>query len=87
MWFFIKKKNETSNLQNISIILIVSGGIGNLIDRIIRGFVIDYIDINQLIKYPMFNFADICIVIGCIMLAISIIFERGKNEEIHRKRK
>ncbi len=77
----IKKRNEISNLKSISIILIISGGIGNLIDRIFRGYVIDYIDINELFTYPMFNFADICVVIGCIILAISIIFERGKDGE------
>ncbi len=75
----IKKRNEISNLKNISIILIISGGIGNLIDRIFRGYVVDYIDINELFTYPMFNFADICVVIGCILLAISIIFERGRD--------
>lgn len=47
----------------ISLATIVAGGIGNLIDRIFRGYVIDYIDITPLIKYPMFNIADICVVV------------------------
>ncbi len=53
--------------------LILAGGIGNLIDRIFRGFVVDYIDISPLIKYPVFNIADVCIVIGCIAIAINLV--------------
>lgn len=57
------KKNNISIGILISLTLIMAGGIGNLIDRIFRGYVIDYIDINPLIKYPMFNIADICVVV------------------------
>ena len=53
--------------------LILAGGIGNLIDRIFRGFVVDYIDISPLIKYPVFNFADICVVLGCIIIAVNLV--------------
>ena len=61
--FIISKKDEINYWTLISLTLIISGGIGNLIDRLFRGFVIDYIDINPLIKYPMFNIADICVVV------------------------
>lgn len=54
--------------------LVVGGAIGNYIDRIIRGYVVDFIDFKF---WPVFNFADICIVIGCIMLMISFI-RRGE---------
>ena len=83
----IKKINEYNMVKKISIIMIISGGIGNLIDRIFRGFVIDYIDINQLFEYPMFNFADICIVLGCIIFAICLVFNKEKYERIYCKRK
>lgn len=56
-------KNKTSIQLVIGISLIIAGGIGNLIDRVFRGYVIDYIDINPLIKYPVFNIADMCVVI------------------------
>ncbi len=62
--------------------LIIAGGLGNLIDRIFRGYVIDYIDINPLFKYPVFNIADVCVTIGCaiivIQLIINVIKERKK---------
>ena len=53
-------------------ILILAGGIGNLIDRIFRGYVIDFIDIN-LFNFPNFNIADMSIVIGVIIIFIMII--------------
>lgn len=72
-YFIYSKKEEISNSILIALYLIIAGGISNLIDRIIRGFVIDYIDILQLIKYPVFNLADVFIVMGCIVIAIYII--------------
>lgn len=56
----------------ISLILILSGGIGNLIDRIFRGYVIDYLDI-KILDFPDFNIADISITLGVGLLIIYII--------------
>jgi len=49
--------------------LIIGGATGNYIDRIFRGYVVDYIDFKV---WPVFNFADICIVMGCILLCMSL---------------
>ena len=49
--------------------LVISGAVGNLIDRIIRGYVIDFIDISFL-NFPCFNIADICVVVGIVVLII-----------------
>ena len=82
----LSKKNKLSNYILIGLGLVLSGGIGNLIDRIFRGFVIDYIDFNPLIKYPVFNIADICVVLGCMIVGINIIVdvikERNKLSKI-----
>ena len=66
--------------NNIAFGLLLGGLAGNLIDRLIFGYVRDYIDLI-LIKYdyPVFNIADICIVIGVILLIIAMI----KGEEIN----
>ena len=76
----LTKKNEISNYILIGLGLILAGGIGNLIDRIFRGFVVDYVDFNPLIKYPVFNIADICVVLGCIIVGIGEINERIQNK-------
>lgn len=55
------------------LILIFSGAIGNFIDRVKNKYVIDFIYF-KLIDFPVFNFADICITIGCVVLIFSIIF-------------
>lgn len=61
--------------------MIISGGLSNLIDRLSRGYVIDYIDINQIFNYPVFNIADICVVIGVILLIGYIIVQTIKRQE------
>lgn len=82
---FIKERKEQVNFSIlISLILILSGGIGNLIDRIVRGYVIDFIDVN-LFNFPNFNIADISISIGIISLIFilcnSILKEKKAEEE------
>lgn len=76
---YINKK-DTSKLEGLSYSLIISGALGNFIDRLIRGYVIDFIDIRILsYHYPTFNLADSFIVIGVIILIIDGI-RKEKNE-------
>ena len=85
MFFIIKilldKKYPLNDKTKTGLCLIIAGGIGNLIDRIFRGFVIDYIDITQIIDYPVFNFADILVVVGVILLIATIIVITVKSQE------
>lgn len=62
-----------SNFLLWSFALVIGGGIGNLIDRIVRGFVVDYLDV-RVIQFAVFNFADCCVVIGTILLMGYILF-------------
>lgn len=82
IYFIHSKKGEISKIILFALHLILAGGIGNLIDRIFKGFVVDYIDINPIFKFPVFNLADICITIGCTIIVIylitNIIEERRK---------
>ena len=76
---FIKSKNR---LHLISVILIISGAFGNLIDRIFRGYVVDFISFSFFgYEASIFNIADSYITIGVILYIINIIME-GKNERI-----
>ena len=73
------KKDKMNKIKLDAILVIIGGGASNLIDRIFRGFVIDYIDINPLFKYPVFNIADICIVLGVILIVIDMVIQlRGE---------
>ena len=67
----ILRKNSSKILEITSYSFILGGTFGNGIDRIMRGFVIDFIDLN-FIKFPVFNIADISINIGFILILYSI---------------
>ena len=69
------------NKRNILAFSLLYGGIiGNLLDRIIYGYVIDFFDFNIFgYDYPVFNIADICIVFGIILLVIAIIKKEDEN--------
>ena len=70
IYIFVKK--PSSNLEMISITLIVSGAVGNLIDRIFRGAVVDFLDFT-LINFPVFNVADCFVVIGGVLFFIYVL--------------
>ena len=58
-------------------ILIVGGGIGNLIDRIHLGYVVDYIHLSFF--SPVFNFADCCVVVGVFIIAGYVLWNEKKQ--------
>lgn len=70
--FLILKKEYISILEYVAFIFIIAGGLSNLLDRIFRGYVVDFIDFTQLVNFPVFNLADIILVIGWIMLVIGV---------------
>ena len=71
--YLLLRKNSTNIIELISYSFILGGTIGNGIDRILNGFVIDFINLN-FINFPVFNIADISINIGFI-LALYLIFK------------
>lgn len=83
--YILFKKKIDSKLFLTSVVLIIGGGIGNLIDRIFLGYVVDYLSISFF--PPVCNFADYCITIGAVILVIYIVFvsdfckkEKSKND-------
>lgn len=79
--FIIYKTKPKKNLEKISYGMIIGGAIGNLVDRIMHGFVIDFIDL-RFIDYPTFNVADCFVVVGAVLLCICILFFDKKEDEI-----
>ena len=76
--FLIKENTKITNY--IPFVLLLSGSIGNLIDRIFKGYVIDFIDIN-ILDFPNFNIADISIVSGVIVLLYIILLKSTNDNE------
>ncbi|MDD6848750.1 MAG: signal peptidase II [Oscillospiraceae bacterium] len=70
--YILFKKRISNKLFLTSVVLIIGGGIGNLIDRIFLGYVVDYLSISFF--PPVCNFADYCITIGAVLLVIYILF-------------
>ena len=60
-------------MQNLAIVLFFSGALGNAIDRVIYKFVVDFIDIKWF-NFPVFNIADIAIVLGAVAAIIFVLF-------------
>ena len=69
--YLILRKNTLNSLDLYSYSFILGGTIGNGIDRIYKGFVVDFINLN-IINFPVFNIADISINIGFIFLLYNI---------------
>lgn len=74
-------KNKVYWVEKYSLLLIISGAVGNLIDRIMYGYVIDFLDFVIFgYDFPVFNIADSFITIGAIGLIISILFLNKEGE-------
>ena len=69
-----------SKLFFVSSILVVAGAIGNVIDRVATGAVVDFIDF-RLIDFPVFNFADICLTVGVVLLFVYFLFFYGRDKK------
>ena len=75
---YMFKYRPKQKLFYISAALTIGGGIGNLIDRIFYGYVIDYLSVSFF--PPVCNFADYCITIGVVLLAVYALFMTGSDK-------
>ncbi|MPW25054.1 signal peptidase II [Alkalibaculum sp. M08DMB] len=75
----ISSKDKKFNLLTFSLSLIIGGALGNLVDRMRLGYVVDFFDF-RLINFAIFNVADCFIVVGSILLVVLIIFEEKLNK-------
>ena len=79
--YIFKNIKKLEKLEKYIYSILVAGILGNLIDRIFRGHVIDYLDF-RLFGYDMaiFNFADICIVVSCSLLLLLEVIKWKKSQ-------
>ena len=81
------KNNLDDRVLSIGYSLVLAGLLGNFIDRLIDGYIIDYLSFKILgYSYPIFNLADILIVVGIVIVIIKeILKERGKKYDVRSK--
>ena len=79
VWF--NKSYFKNEFMRFGIVIVIAGAIGNLIDRLIYGYVVDFIDF-YLINFPVFNIADCLVCIGAGMLLIHYIFLEKEKKDV-----
>jgi signal peptidase II len=75
--YFGLKDQKHKRLYRLSLNLMLAGALGNLIDRLFFGYVIDFLDFRI---WPVFNIADSAITIGAILLGIFILSQKSKPQ-------
>lgn len=73
VFFLIRFRKSISPLLSAAVAMVAGGGIGNQIDRIFKGEVVDFLNF-QFIDFPVFNVADCFVTIGCVLAIIALIF-------------
>ena len=73
IWCFVKKSLPFSTFEKWCIAAVWAGGLGNMIDRLRLGYVVDMINL-EFMTFPVFNVADCFITCGCILLMVSLVF-------------
>ena len=71
-------RSRGKRLQQAALILVLGGGIGNLIDRVLNGQVVDYINL-LFMRFAVFNFADICVCVGVALWVLVIFLEESRS--------
>lgn len=83
--FIYSQLSELNNKTIVILSLVLAGGISNLIDRIFRGYVVDFLDITPIINFPVFNLADIMIVVAVLMFLVIMIKNIIKDNKKGKK--
>lgn len=76
--FLIRNQHALNRFMKVALGMLLGGAIGNLIDRIRLGYVVDFISVKLINKYdfPVFNVADVFIVVGTVLIVILVSFDR-----------
>ena len=85
MSFSMLLLRKIPRLERAAWILVVGGGVGNLIDRIRTGVVVDYLNC-LFINFPVFNFADVCICVGVGLLVLSLLLDMRREQKAKQQK-
>ena len=78
VWFFWKK--PSCALVRAAFILVIAGGVGNLIDRVLNGHVVDFFA-TTFMNFAVFNVADCFVCVGVVLLLIAVLRDEAKNKK------
>lgn len=73
-----------SGLERVAWVLVAGGGIGNLIDRVLNGAVVDYFNL-LFMRFAVFNFADVCVCVGVGLLILTLLVELYREGKTGKK--
>ncbi len=81
---FMLVRRKMHPMERVAWTLILGGGVGNLIDRVLNGVVVDYVNV-LFVDFAVFNFADMCITGGVILLMAWVLRDSFKKESKEEK--
>ena len=81
--FMLSQNQFIDKVLKVFLSFIIAGGISNLIDRIVRGYVLEWINISKIDWLPMFNIADVLVLVGWILVVGKFTYFTAK--ELRRK--
>ena len=76
--YFLKNVKKSNLFERMAYVFIISGAIGNMVDRLLRGYVVDMIDFRGIWSF-VFNIADVYINLGVILLLLDLLLKRRKD--------
>lgn len=84
---WLKRLDTTQRLQGAALALILGGALGNLCDRVLHGYVIDFIDVYyRMWHFPVFNIADSAITVGAVLLLVDALLYPGTKSDMNVQR-
>ncbi len=86
LFVYLVKNYKASRLQSVALTMIIAGGIGNMIDRVALGYVVDFIDFT-LINFAIFNVADSFVCVGVGLLIIYLLMTLKKEHDAEKTSK
>ncbi len=83
--YMLRNNKNITILTKLSISMLSGGAVGNLIDRVRLGYVVDFIKLDlKIYNFPVFNIADIFIVVGTALLVYTVLFDKLEKKAVDR---